>query len=222
MRRLRRFVVGALILLTAFVAFRALAGSLERRITARIATEAARLGASARVGRIRFSLLPPLRLSGVVIEKPGQWEARFDDISVSFRPWGRTGLGAFGRVSIGGATLRLPAGLELQLNPSVWEVDSQSSAELQAPVGGLTLRASTGSSGGVYDLRASQLQMGRLGQLLVEGTPAPDLGVVDGEAHGEGSLRQSLAVSWRFASIGAESTGKAIVTRVCTPSRNEQ
>ena len=221
MRRLRGWAVGALFLLTAFVAFRVLAGSLERRITARIAAEAARFGARARVGEIRLSLLPPLRLSGVVIEKPGQWEARFDDISVSFRPWGRTGVGAFRRVSIGAVTLRLPAGLELQLNPSVWEVDTQSSAELQAPVGGLTLRASTGSSGGLYDLRASQLQMGRLGQLLVEGAPAPDLGLLDGEAHGEGSLRQSFAVRWRFAAIGAESTGKAIVTRDPAEARLE-
>jgi transglycosylase-like protein len=214
---LRRSVVGALILLTAFVAFRVLAGSLERRITAsitaRIATEAARLGARARVGRVRLSLLPPLRLSEVVVEKPGQWEARFDDVSVSFRPWGRSGLGAFERVSIGAATLRLPAGLELQLNPSLWEVSSQSGAELQAPVEGLTLSASAGSSGGVYDLRASQLPMGRLGRLLVEGAAAPDLGILDGEAHGEGSLGQSFAVRWRFASIGAETTGKAIVSR---------
>src|SRR5260221_8511283 len=105
MRRLRRWLVGALLLLTALVAFRVLARSLERRVTARIATEAARLGARAGVERVQVSLLPPLRMIGVVVEKPGQWEARFEDISVSFRPWGRTGLGAFGRVSMGAATL---------------------------------------------------------------------------------------------------------------------
>jgi hypothetical protein len=214
MRRLRR---GALILLTAFVVLRVLVGSLEpkitARITARISAGAARLGARARVGRVRIALLPPLRLSDVVVEKPGQWEARFDDIAVSLRPWGRTGLGAFARVSIGAASLRLPAGLELRLNPSVWEVSSPSSAELQAPVGGLTLKASTGPRGALYDLSASRLQMGRLGQPLLEGAPASDLGEVDGEAHGEGSLRQSFALLWRIAAIGAESTGKAVITR---------
>ena len=219
MRRLRRWLVGGLVLLAALVAFRVLASSLERRIRARIATEAARLGARARVGRVRVAVLPPLRLSGLVVEKPGQWEARFDDMSVSLRPWGETGLGAFGRVSIGSATLSLPAGLELRLNPSVWEVSSQSWAELQAPTRGLTLRASTGSSVGMYDLRASRLQVGRLGRLLLEGEPAPDLGVFDGEAHGEGSVGRSFAGSWRFSAIGAESAGKAIVSRDPTDAR---
>jgi len=221
MRWLRRWVVGGLVLLAALVVFRVLASSLERRITARIATEAARLGARARVERVRVSLLPPLRMSGVVVEKLGRWEARFDQISVSFRPWGRTGWGAFGLVSIGAATLSLPAGLELQLNPSVWEVNSQSSAELQAPVGGLTLSVATEPSGGRFDLKASQLQIGRLGHLLLEGAPAPDLGVVDGEVHGEGGVGQSFAVLWRVAAIGAESTGKAIVARGPADARLE-
>ena len=219
MRRLRPWLVSALVLLAALVALRILANSLELRIRARIAGEAARLGARARVGRVRVSVLPPVRLSGLVVEKQGQWEARFDDIAVSFRPWGRTGWGAFERVSLGAATLSLPAGLELHLNPSVWEVKSRSSAEWLGSTGGLTLSASTGPSGSLYDLRASQLQIGRLGQLLLEGSPAPDLGELDGEAHGEGRVGQGLTVSWRFAAIGAESTGKAIVTRGPTDAR---
>ena len=194
-------------------AFRGLAGWLERRIVARIAAEAARVGARARVERIRVSLVPPLRLGGVVVEKPGQWEARLDEVSVAPRAWGRSGLGAFARVSIGNATLSLPAGLELHVNPAVWEVSPQWAAELLAPTRGLSLSASATSSGGRYELKASQLEVGRLVQLVREGEPSPDLGVVDGEAHGAGSLGRSFAVSWRFAAIGAESTGKAIVTR---------
>jgi hypothetical protein len=91
--RLRRSVVVALALLGAFVAFRVLATRLEERIAATLEKEAARLGARARVERVRVSLLPPLRLTGVVIGKPGQWEARCHSVSVSLRPRGQTGWG---------------------------------------------------------------------------------------------------------------------------------
>ncbi len=205
--------MGAVVLLTALVAFRILASRLEQKITARIETEAARLGARVQVERVRVSLLPPLRLSGLLVEKQGQWQARLDSISVGFRPWGRTGWGAVGRVSIGAAVITLPAGLELQLNPSVWDVESKSSAELRAPVEGLTVLASSGPRGTRLDVKASQLKVGRLGQLLLDGAPASDLGVIDGEGHWESTAGQGFEAQWRVAAIGAESTGKATVTR---------
>jgi hypothetical protein len=211
MRRHRPWVVGALALLAALAAFRVLARLLEQKIAARIEAEAARLGAHARVERVRVALLPPLRLSGVVVEKPGQWEARCDNISVTFRPWGRTGWGAFSRLSLGAATLVMPAGLELQLNPSSWEVESRSSAELRAPIEGLTLEVSAGPGGGRYEARASRLDLGRLGRLLLEGTPAPDLGSVDGEVRFEGRAGQGFEMAWRVAALGAEGKGKATV-----------
>jgi hypothetical protein len=221
MRRHRLWLVGALVLLAAFLGFRLLARSVERRVTERIAREAARFGASTRVDGVAVSLLPPLRLSGVVVEKPGLGEARFDDLAVTFRPWGRTGWGAFGRVSIGAGALSLPAGIQIQLNPSVWEVSSKGSAELRAPIEGLTLGASTGPGGRRFDLKASRLEVGRLGQLLLEGAPVPNLGLLDGEAHAESSPAQGFTGSWHFAAIGAESTGKAMVTHGPADARLE-
>jgi hypothetical protein len=143
-----------------------------------------------------------------VVEKPGQWEARCEDVSVSFRPWGRTGWGAFGRISLGGATLTVPAGLELQMKPSVWEVDSQFSAELRSPTEGLVLKASASPAGRVFEVKASRLETEGLGRLLLEGAPAPGPGVVDGEAHLE-TRAKGVEAAWRIAAIGAESTGKA-------------
>ena len=145
-----------------------------------------------------------------MVEKPGKWEARCEGISVTFRPWGRTGWGAFGLVSLGGATLTLPAGLELQMNPSVWEI-SRSSAELPAPTEGLVLKASAGPAGRVFEVNATRLETDRLGRLLLEGAPAPGPGVLDGEARIEKRAEQGFEGSWRIAAIGAESTGKATV-----------
>jgi len=221
MRRLRSGVVGAVILVAALVAFQILARRLEREISAGLLSEAARLGMRAEVERVRVSLVPPLRLSGLLIEKPGQGKARLDTVSVSFRPWGRKGWGAIGLVSVGAASLTLPAGLELQLDPSVWEVDSPSSAELRSPTEGVTLQASPGPRGRRLDARASRLEVGHLGRLLLEGAPAPDLGVVDGEAHWEGGVEQGFDAGWRVAAIGAESTGRVTVTRGSGDARLE-
>ena len=212
MRRLRPGVVGAIVLLAGLGAFRIVASRLEQRIASRIEAEAARYGLRARADRVRVALLPPLRLSGLVVEKPGQWQARLDGASLTFRPWGRRGWGWVGHVSIGTSTITLPAGVVIELHPSVWEVDSGPSAELQVPTEGVTITTSSGSHGRQLDVKVSQLQAGRLGRLLLEGEPAADLGLVDGEAHGEGGAGHGYEALWHLAALGAETTGKATVT----------
>ena len=212
MRRGRPWVIGAVLLLSALGALQVLAGRLERRVTRRIEAEAARLGARAQVERVRVSLLPPLRLSGVRVEKPGLWDAQVDAVSVTFRPWGRKGWGATGHVSIGAATIALPAGLKLQLDPSEWEVDGEGSAELRVPVEGLTLTASSGANGRVLELRAKALPVGRLGRLFLAGAPAPDPGVVEGEVRGEDRAERGFEVLWRFEAMGAHTAGTAALT----------
>ena len=215
MRRLRPWVLGAvLLLLTALGAFRVLTAGLEQRITARIEAEAARFGARARVERARVSLSPPLLLRSVVVEKPGLWETRVESVSVVVRPWGgRIGGGPFLRASVGPAVVKLPAGLELRLNPSVWDWDAKSSAELREPAEGLTLALSANPGGRRFDVRAVQLPTGRLGQLLLDGAPALEPGVVDLEAHWESRPDGGFESDWRVSAIGAESKGEASLAR---------
>jgi Transglycosylase len=215
MRRLRPWVLGAvLLLLTALGALRVLAIRLEQRVTARLEAEAARFGARARVESARVSLLPPLLLRGVVMEKPGLWEARVETVSVVVRPWGRRGGGGpFVRASVGPAVVKLPAGLELQLNPSVWDWDARSSAELREPAEGLTLALSSNSGGRRFEVRAAQLPTGRLGRLLLDGAPTLELGVVDLLARWEGHPDGGFDSDWRVSAIGAESKGEARLAR---------
>jgi hypothetical protein len=189
-----------------------LAGRLEQRIAGRIEAEAARFGLQARVDRVRVALVPPLRLSGVTVEEPGQWQARLDSASVSLRPWGWPGWGWIRRAWLGPGTLALPAGLEIQLHPSVWEVRPGPSLELRAPTEGLTISTSTGPHGRRLDVKASELPAARLVRLVLEGRAAPDLGVVDGEAHGEDGAGGGFEVRWQLVAIGADTRGTLSVT----------
>src|SRR6185295_6844364 len=159
-------------------------------------------------------LLPLVRLNGVVVEKPGLWETRIDSVSVSLLRWGRsTEWRPFFRASLGPAAVKLPAGLELRWNPSVWDLDARSSAVLREPAEGLTIAVSPSPQGRRLEVKAAQLPTGRLGQLLLDGAPVLDLGVVDLVAHWESRPDAGFDSDWRVSAIGAESRGKATLVR---------
>jgi len=215
MRRLRPWVLGAgLLFLAATGGFWLLTVRLERRVIEKIEGEAAQVGARAQVESARVSLRPLVQLHGVVVEKPGLWETRIESVSVALLRWGRsTDWRPFLRVSVGPAVVTLPAGLELRLDPSVWDWDSRSSAELREPAEGQTIAASSGPQGHRLEVRAAQLPTGRLGRLLLDGAPTLELGVLDLVAHWEGRPDGGFDSDWRVSAIGAESRGKATVAR---------
>jgi penicillin-binding protein 1A len=208
MRRLPPGVVGAAILLAGVIGLRLAAGAVERSVTARIETAAARLGARAHADDVRVSLWPPLRLDGLVVERPGQWQLHVDRTSVTLRPWGARGWGRVARLAVGTASLSLPGGFSIEVDPCVWDVTSGPSVDLREPMEGLTLTVSPVAGGRVIDVKASELPIGRLGRLLLEGQAAPDPGSVDGEAHWEEAASGS-AGRWHFSALGAESTAEA-------------
>jgi hypothetical protein len=213
MRRLHVAAGGVLlVVLAAFGAFRILASHLEHEASARIEAEAARLGLRARAERVRVAFVPPLRVSGLTVEKPGEWQARLDEASVSLRPWGPPSWGWVSDVSLGAGTLTLPAGLAIELHPSAWKALPGPSLELRAPTDGLVIRTSDGNHGRVVDVEVSQLQTGMLGRLVIEGQAAPELGVVDGEIHGERGANGELEGRWRLAATSADTRGKVSVT----------
>ena len=221
MRRPWFILAGAVsLLLVLLLVLQLLATGLERKLEARIAAEAARIGAVARVERVHVALWPPLRVTGVVIEKPGAWQANLDHLTARLRLRGRKGLGPFVHVSVGPATVSLPGELELRLNPSEWEWDGRSSAELAAPTDGLSLRVVSGPDGRRVELQAKQLDSGRLGEVRLEESRI-QLDPVDGELILESGVDRGLRARFRVQAIGAECSGNASVVRSAEAARLE-
>jgi penicillin-binding protein 1A len=221
MRRPRLILAGAAsLVLAVLLALQLLATGLEQRLEARIAAEAAQLGALARVERVQVALWPPLRLTGVVIEKPGAWQAHLDSLTARLRLRGRSGLGPFVHVSVGPATVSLPGELELRLNPAEWDWDGSSAAELVAPTDGLSLRVVSGPEGRRIELEAKQLDSGRIGEVRLEQSSVQP-GPVNGELLLESGVDRGLRARWRVQAIGAESSGTASVARSAEAARLE-
>ena len=218
---MRPWILGGLFLLAGAFAFRLAARYVERRIVTRIEAAAARIGARVTFDQLRVGLFPPVRMTGIVIDKPGQWAARIESLSIS--PWllGPRGFSLIGRVHMGAWHLTLPADLELRLYPSAWDVDPGRSLTLRSPVEGLTLTSTSGPGGRVFDVRASQVPIDRLAAFELEDSSSRLLGILDGEAHVEGEPRLGLQARWRFEAIGARTTGKVIVTPAPKEARLE-
>ncbi|MBK5254974.1 MAG: transglycosylase domain-containing protein [Vicinamibacteria bacterium] len=218
-RRVRPWILGSLILVGGVGAFQIAARYVEREAALRIAAYASRLGARVTFDQLRVGLLPPFSLTGVVIEGPGQGLARIDSISVSPRFWGARGLSLIGRVRIEGARATLPAGLEVALRPSVWDVDPGRSLTLRWPIEGLVLTSEAGPKGRVFDLRATKLQMDQLVGFRLEGVSNGELGTLDAEAHFEGDPRIDGQGRWRLDGLGVKTEGTMLVTPTQSDAR---
>ena len=106
-KRFRPRLLSALLLLLGFLAYRGAAGYAEGKIAARLERAATTAGVRVRYDRLRVGLFPPVRLTGVAIEKPGRITVFVDSISVTPRLHGPRGFGLLGRVRVG--AVRLPA-----------------------------------------------------------------------------------------------------------------
>ena len=219
MRRFRIFLAGAALLsLAAYLVLRWQAAGLERRIEARIVAEAARIGAVARVERVRVALWPPLVVTGLVIEKPGRWQGRVEELSVRPRLRGRSGLGPFIRIAVGPTVVALPGDLEVRLNATEWDWDGRSTVELAEPTEGLSLHAVSERDVQRFTLTATELDIGRLAGLRLEQAVLQP-GRVDGELSGERRADQSIDARWRVRASFGECSGKAELLRSASPAR---
>ena len=208
---MRPWVTGGLILLACAGVFRLGASYLERRITARIDSAAKSLGVTISYERLRVGLFPPFRITDLVIERPGQANARIKSVSVTPRFRGPRGFGLLARVRMDTAVLTLPAEMEATLKPMIWEVDPAHSLTLKSPVEGLTLTRGAGPRGRTFDLKASELNLDALATLAVEGARSQKLGAIDGGVHVEGDPRSNFQATWRFTAFGGDTGGSLIV-----------
>ena len=219
MRRFRIILAGAATLaLAAFLVLKWQAAGLERRIEARIVAEAARIGAVARVERVRVGLWPPLVVTGLVVEKPGRWRGDVEELSVRPQLRGSSGLGPFVRIAVGPTVVALPGDLEVRLNATEWDWDGRSTAELAAPTQGLRLRAVSEPDVQRFVLTATELDIGRLAGLRLEQAVVQP-GRVDGELSGERRADQSIDARWRVSASFGQCSGKAELLRSASPPR---
>jgi hypothetical protein len=156
--------------------------ALEQRVRERIQAEAFKRGLVVRFDGVRVGPWPPVLLTGVRLEKPGQWSLTTDKAALSFRGRGR-GVLDRARLALGTTTIAAPAGLTLALVPTVWDVAADGSdvqaLSLRQPATGLTLTRPTADKG-VFEVRAEGAPLGSLIELRRGGVPLLDAGVLTG------------------------------------------
>src|SRR5262245_60683482 len=172
--RRRRLIAGlaAALALAALAARPLVAGAVRARLEA----EAARRGLVAHVDRVRVGPWPPLRLTGVAVEKPGGWRLSAD--AVEARWSGRT------RLLVSHAVFHGPAGLTVAAESTAWDVAGVGhdplSVTLGRPEAGLTLGRTAGSGETTWAIEARDLPMGRLLDVRRFDRPLLDGGTVRG------------------------------------------
>jgi transglycosylase-like protein len=182
-RRLIAAVAAALVLGLGALAARPL---LARAVRARIEAEAARRGLVARIDTVRVGPWPPLRLTGVALEKTGRWRLSADTVEAWWS--GRT------RLIVSHAVLHGPAGLTVTAVSTSWDVlgvaDDAWRVALRKPQAGLILNRTTGPDGSAWALEAQDLPMGRLLDVRRFDRPLLDGGTIRGSL----TLRTSAGV----------------------------
>jgi penicillin-binding protein 1A len=172
----------------------------ERRIRARIESEAARRGLRAEVRDVRVGLFPPLAVSGLRIDKPAAWSLAVESARLTLRVWGRGFLGR-SRLTLGRVSLAA-GGMTLDATPTRWRIEGAPRGGLRAlmeqpAAGSLVLTRRPAEGGAEIDLVASGLPAGKI-LTLRRRAPLLDAGelsgttrfrLATGSVHFEGDLR---------------------------------
>ena len=192
----------------------------ERRIRARIESEAARRGLRAEIRDVQVGLLPPLAVSGLRIEKPAEWSLAVESARLTLRVWGRGLLGR-SRLTLGRVSL-VAGGMTLEATPTRWRIEG-------APQGGLRARMEQPAAGGLVltrrpaegateiDFVASGLPAGQI-LTLRRRAPLLDAGLLSGttrvrlatgSVHFEGDLHGQGVRLASLSSFGPSDEGPA-------------
>jgi hypothetical protein len=174
--RRRRLMVAAAVALALGLGALAARPLVARAVRARLEAEAARRGLVARIEEVRVGPWPPLRLSGVALEKPGGW--RLNAEAVEARWFGRT------RILVRHAVLQGPAGLTVAAESTSWEIAGLTRDPLRVTLGqpeaGLIVSRTAGPDGSTWAFQAHDLPMGRLLDVRRFDRPLLDGGTIRG------------------------------------------
>jgi len=172
-RRLIAAAAAALVLGLGALAARPL---LARAVRTRIEAAAARRGLVARIDSVRVGPWPPLRLSGVSVERTGRWRLNADTVEALW--FGRT------RLIVSYAVLHGPAGLTVAAESTTWDVlgvaHDALRVALRQPQAGLILSRIAGPDGSAWALEAQDLPVGRLLDVRRFDRPLLDGGTIRG------------------------------------------
>ena len=149
---------------------------LARAVRSRIEAEAARHGLLVRIDTVRIGPWPPLRLTGVALEKPGRWRLSADTVEAWWS--GRT------RLSVSHAGLQGPAGLMVAAESTTWDVVGVTHdplrVALRQPQAGLILSRTADPDGSAWVIEAHDLPLGRLLDVRRFDRPLLDGGTIRG------------------------------------------
>jgi transglycosylase-like protein len=183
--RRRRLIVAAAVALSLGLGALAARSLLARAVRTRIEAEAARFGLATKIDTVRVGLWPPLRLTGVSLEKSTRWLLTADTIEVWW--FGLT------QLIVSHAVLHGPSGLTVAAESSTWDVVGVFHDPLRAALGrpqaGLILNRTAGPDGSTWAIEAQNLQLGSLLDVRRFDRPLLDGGTIRGSL----TLRTSVA-----------------------------
>ena len=149
---------------------------LARAVRSRIEAEAARHGLLVRIDTVRIGPWPPLRLTGVALEKPGRWRLSADTVEAWWS--GRT------RLRVSHAVVHGPAGLTVAAESTTWDVVGVTHdplrVALRQPQAGLILSRTADPDGSAWVIEAHDLPLGRLLDVRRFDRPLLDGGTIRG------------------------------------------
>jgi hypothetical protein len=216
--RALRLLLGALVVVAgACASFVLVRPVVEGEARDRVERAARAAGLATTIGSVRLTPWLTLELRDVVLERPGRVRLMARSATVSPRLSLSALPGRAASVSIEGASVELPAGVRLELAPSVWAVESGSRAlrvRHLAPGERLEVDVRRGPPGHeALEVRAANVRLSRLVRILLHGCPIADPGTVDGDARialaPEDAVEVAVRGKARGIAVAAWATGSA-------------
>jgi hypothetical protein len=143
-----------------------------RAVRARLEAAARRRGLVLTAGEVSVSAHPIVALRALKLERPGLWSFETDSAELTIA----------GGIRLGPARIAGPAGITVDVAPTLWRAVGLRAFELREPRQGLTVRIVPREDGRDTEVRAAHLSAGELFAVGRGGVPLLDLGVLDGTA----------------------------------------
>lgn len=180
---LRIVLVAALVALTTIVGFQTFRPRVEALATERLQAAAGKRGWIATVGQAHLTPRLSVDLRDVVLRDRSGWRIEARDVSVAPR-WSWRGLmGRAALVRLTKTSLYLPVGLQIDVRPATWAIESSKDRlrmELVGKAPPVVLSVGTGREMHL-DARFAAAPLSDLVDVLRNGCPVARLGTVDGD-----------------------------------------